>query len=506
MEFCHKKNSPGDVRLVTFNVNGIKTFFQYHPFNKMHNSLELVFDFFNADIITFQELKTSKDIIYKWGKINGYHSFITIPKSKRGYSGVGCWIKKITDVKNPLYNILQVVKAEEGITGYLNVPNNSSGSAKTYRQDPSSSLGGYEKIDDAIFGDIDTLLKLDQEGRCVMIELSCNTIIISCYCPANSMRTEVGESFRMNFLKVLFQRIRNFYTMGKNVILMGDINVARDIIDSAESMDTFIIPKNRGLNENDFINYINKTTPSRKLFNSQLIDSKLPSENSILLDSTRYIQGYQRLKMYTVWNTILNTRPINYGTRLDYILVTKNLRDDLQNADICPEILGSDHCPVFADIALKPKPDCNSVPDNGLPPQTPKLECKYYYKLGTSDITTMFSKLQRGTTPTASKTKSNSKKVGKPIRIDGFFKTGKTKSIANIHKLIKTNKNPPMMPRETLKQQQLGMFDKNDIPLCKHGEKATLKTSKTDKNPGKKFWACSQPPNASCGYFQWAPT
>lgn len=40
------------LRLVTFNVNGVRTLFQHYPFSRMNNSLKEAFELFKADIIT----------------------------------------------------------------------------------------------------------------------------------------------------------------------------------------------------------------------------------------------------------------------------------------------------------------------------------------------------------------------------------------------------------------------------------------------------------------------
>lgn len=42
--------------------------------------------------------------------------------------------------------------------------------------------------------------------------------------------------------------------------------------------------------------------------------------------------------------------PSNYGTRLDYVLVTPGLFPWIRDSNIQPEIMGSDHCPVFVDF------------------------------------------------------------------------------------------------------------------------------------------------------------
>ena len=43
-------------------------------------------------------------------------------------------------------------------------------------------------------------------------------------------------------------------------------------------------------------------------------------------------------------------RETNYGTRIDYFLLTKGLLPWFKDGDILPSIKGSDHCPVFIDL------------------------------------------------------------------------------------------------------------------------------------------------------------
>lgn len=50
------------------------------------------------------------------------------------------------------------------------------------------------------------------------------------------------------------------------------------------------------------------------------------------------------------WNTKISARETNYGTRIDYVLVTPGVLPWIKAADIQPSIKGSDHCPVFVDL------------------------------------------------------------------------------------------------------------------------------------------------------------
>jgi exodeoxyribonuclease-3 len=53
---------------------------------------------------------------------------------------------------------------------------------------------------------------------------------------------------------------------------------------------------------------------------------------------------------YTWWSHFAKSRERNVGWRIDYFLVSKSLKDRLKNAEIHPEQLGSDHCPVSIEI------------------------------------------------------------------------------------------------------------------------------------------------------------
>lgn len=54
---------------------------------------------------------------------------------------------------------------------------------------------------------------------------------------------------------------------------------------------------------------------------------------------------------YTWWSHFANARARNVGWRIDYVLVSKKLEKKIKKADIHPDVLGSDHCPVSVEIA-----------------------------------------------------------------------------------------------------------------------------------------------------------
>jgi exodeoxyribonuclease-3 len=55
---------------------------------------------------------------------------------------------------------------------------------------------------------------------------------------------------------------------------------------------------------------------------------------------------------YTWWSTFSGARATNVGWRIDYFLVSSKLKTNLVSADIHPQIMGSDHCPISLTLDL----------------------------------------------------------------------------------------------------------------------------------------------------------
>ena len=55
---------------------------------------------------------------------------------------------------------------------------------------------------------------------------------------------------------------------------------------------------------------------------------------------------------YTWWSFWANARARNIGWRIDYFLVSESLKDKVTAANIHPNIMGSDHCPVSITLDI----------------------------------------------------------------------------------------------------------------------------------------------------------
>lgn len=237
------------------------------------------------------------------------------------------------------------VRAEEGITGVLCPPNSSV----SFRDVPGEQqIGGYptsEQLTKPAFmfeetgteesGDgnprpdprIDAAT-LDSEGRSVVLEFPA-FVLIGVYCPAN--RDESRDCFRMDFLNALDARIRNLVAMGKRVFVTGDINIAKRGIDSAHALEGI---RKGTMTEEEYI-----SVASRRLFNALVSDGVVIGqrdkgrEQPVLHDICRSLHP-DRAGMYTCWDTRLNTRPGNYGARIDYVLCSLEMRDWFSDSNI----------------------------------------------------------------------------------------------------------------------------------------------------------------------------
>ncbi|KZM23311.1 DNA-(apurinic or apyrimidinic site) lyase [Ascochyta rabiei] len=317
------------VRITTWNVNGIRNPFGYEPWRK-NRTFSAMFDILETDIIIMQELKIQrKDLTDDMVLVPGWDCYFSLPKHKKGYSGVGIYTRQ---------SACAPVRAEEGLLGVLCPP----GSSTPYRERPESdSIGGYPSLARIEALGVDPAA-LDAEGRCLVLEFPA-FVLFGVYSPANS--NGLRDNFRYGFLDMLDTRIRNLTKMGKNVILTGDLNVSRDLIDTAKAEDNM---KAEGMTHSEYL-----STPNRRIFNQLLLNGIVPGERDedreepVLYDLCREFHPH-REGMYTHWEQKINARPGNFGSRIDFVLCSIRIKDWFQESNIQEGLMGSDHCPVYA--------------------------------------------------------------------------------------------------------------------------------------------------------------
>lgn len=298
------------MRIVCWNVNGLRTIKGYQPWYKLKD-WQACLEHLQADIACFQETKmTRKQLEQGMALMPAYHAFFNFHPTK-GYSGTVTYTRK--DVCVPL-------KAEQGITGRL-VPPKEVEAGQAIGSNPTQCRDDIEVAEFA---------QVDNEGRAVMVDCGL-FVLFNLYCP-----NETGPerlSYKMSYYHCLAERAHNLLRAGRQVIIVGDMNIVRAPIDHCDPVQKM---KEQGLTE--FTDH-----PARRWFNDFL------APQGQFIDICRKLQP-DRQKMYTCWNTVIDARPVNYGTRLDYVLISPDLEPWVKACDIQPEIYGSDHCPVYIDL------------------------------------------------------------------------------------------------------------------------------------------------------------
>ncbi|MEG0288593.1 MAG: exodeoxyribonuclease III [Carnobacterium sp.] len=165
----------------------------------------------------------------------------------------------------------------------------------------------------------------DSEGRVITLSYP-DYYVVTCYTP-NSQSELARLDYRMSWEED-FLAYLNQLDSEKPVILCGDLNVAHENIDLKNWKTN---RKNAGFSDEE-----------RMKFKTLL--------NHGFIDTFRYF--YPTLEgVYSWWSYRFNARKNNAGWRIDYFCVSERLKDQLEDAKIHTEIMGSDHCPV--ELTLK---------------------------------------------------------------------------------------------------------------------------------------------------------
>jgi AP endonuclease-2 len=134
---------------------------------------------------------------------------------------------------------------------------------------------------------------------------------------------------------------------GKRVFLTGDLNIIRSELDTANAEEQI---RKYGMTLEEYL-----STPARRLLNHLLVGGKVigdrdeEREKPVLWDICRGFHP-DRKGMFTCWETKINARPGNFGSRIDYVLCSADWKDWFSDSNIQEGLIGSDHCPVYAII------------------------------------------------------------------------------------------------------------------------------------------------------------
>ena len=160
----------------------------------------------------------------------------------------------------------------------------------------------------------------DKEGRVITAEFE-DYYVLTCYTP-NSQNELARLDYRMTWEDAFLDHIKGL-SAKKPLIYCGDLNVAFAEIDLKNPKTN---RKNAGF-----------TDEEREKMGIVL--------NSGFVDTFRYL--YPELTdKYSWWSYRAGARARNIGWRIDYFIVSENIKDKILEAKIHDDIMGSDHCPV----------------------------------------------------------------------------------------------------------------------------------------------------------------
>lgn len=165
------------------------------------------------------------------------------------------------------------------------------------------------------------IYEFDREGRTIVAEYD-DFVFITAYFP-NGSRDHHRVPYKMQYKADFLAYCNDLRSAGKSVIFCGDVNTAHQEIDLAR-------PKQ------------NKKTTGFLAEERAWIDEIVAQG---YVDTFRWLYP-ERTGAYSWWSYIGGARSRNVGWRLDYFFTSPDLKSNIVDAAIHPDVLGSDHCPV----------------------------------------------------------------------------------------------------------------------------------------------------------------
>ena len=167
----------------------------------------------------------------------------------------------------------------------------------------------------------------EKEGRIIWSSYD-NFDLYNIYFP-NGGASEIRHAFKQKFLKDLSTHLQFEIKRGKQIIVVGDYNVAHKNIDVYDPV---------GLSQcSGFL-------PEERQWFDEFI--KLG-----FVDSFRAMHADKK-QIYSWWSYKEMARVKNRGWRIDYICITQGLVKNLKSCQVLMDQVGSDHCPVVAEFSF----------------------------------------------------------------------------------------------------------------------------------------------------------
>ena len=283
------------MKLISWNVNGLRACIN-KGFIEFFNSVD-------SDIFAIQETKMQEnqldENIKKLGNYQYFNSAV-----KKGYSGTA---------------VFAVFTKEEPISVKYGIDENLAKEIVNYKSNIDYTIAA-QNVENELKIINKKEIKIDFSDEIKILE---NESLL--------FKSDEGRGLERLLYRMAWEDEIRFYLLElkkhKPVVYCGDLNVAHQEIDLKNP----------------------KTNHHNAGFTDEERDRMSQLLNAGFIDSFRY-KYPDKADQYSWWSYMFKSREKNAGWRIDYFIVSDDIKDKIVDAKIHNEIFGSDHCPIELDL------------------------------------------------------------------------------------------------------------------------------------------------------------